>query len=79
MVTWGHAPPMAHIIDGFPIAVWLARAVRSQVLKAEAGYGYCAAKRGYYYGLKFTYSTCAGGGGRYGHRRQRRRKSVMRK
>ncbi|MCB1825410.1 MAG: IS982 family transposase [Candidatus Competibacteraceae bacterium] len=42
-----------HIIDGFPIAVCkLARAVRSQVLKAEAGYGYCAAKREYYYGLK---------------------------
>jgi hypothetical protein len=42
-----------HIIDGFPIAVCkLARAVRSQVLKAEADYGYCAAKREYYYGLK---------------------------
>ncbi|HMQ14103.1 MAG TPA: IS982 family transposase [Candidatus Competibacter phosphatis] len=41
------------IIDGFPIAVCkLARAVRSQVLKAEANYGYCAAKREYYYGLK---------------------------
>ena len=41
------------IIDGFPIAVCkLARAVRSQVLKAEADYGYCAAKREYYYGLK---------------------------
>ena len=42
-----------HIIDGFPIAVCkLARAVRCQVLKAEADYGYCAAKREYYYGLK---------------------------
>lgn len=42
-----------HIIDGFPIAVCkLARAARSQVLKAEADYGYCAAKREYYYGLK---------------------------
>lgn len=42
-----------HIIDGFPIAVCkLARAVRSHVLKAEADYGYCAAKREYYYGLK---------------------------
>ena len=41
------------IVDGFPIAVCkLARAVRSQVLKAEADYGYCAAKREYYYGLK---------------------------
>ena len=41
-----------HIIDGFPIACKLARAVRSQVLKAEADYGYCAAKREYDYGLK---------------------------
>jgi Transposase DDE domain len=42
-----------HIIDGFPIAVCeLARAVRSRVLKAEADYGYCAAKREHYYGLK---------------------------
>ena len=42
-----------HIIDGFPMAVCkLARAVRSPVLKAEADYGYCAAKREYYYGLK---------------------------
>ena len=42
-----------HIIDGFPIAVCkVARAVRSQVLKAEADYGYGAAKRAYYYGLK---------------------------
>jgi len=42
-----------HIIDGFPIAVCKpVRAVRSQVLKAEADYGYCAAKREYYYGLK---------------------------
>ena len=42
-----------HIVDGFPIAVCkLARAVRSQVFKAEADYGYCAAKREYYYGLK---------------------------
>jgi len=41
------------IIDGFPIAVCqLARAVRSQVFKAEADYGYCAAKREYYDGLK---------------------------
>jgi hypothetical protein len=42
-----------HIIDGFPIAVCkLARAGRSHVLKAEADYGSCAAKREYYYGLK---------------------------
>ena len=42
-----------HIIDGFPITVCkLARAVRSQVFKAEADYGYCAAKREYYYSLK---------------------------
>lgn len=42
-----------YIIDGFPIAVCkLARAVRRQVLKAEADYGYCAAKREYDYGLK---------------------------
>jgi hypothetical protein len=42
-----------HIIDGFPIAVCkLARAARSRVLKAAAAYGYCAAKREYYYGLK---------------------------
>ena len=42
-----------YIIDGFPIAVCkLVRAVHSQVLKAEADYGYCAAKREYYYGLK---------------------------
>ena len=41
------------IIDGFPIAVckW-ARAGRSPVLKPEADYGYCAAKREYDYGLK---------------------------
>jgi len=42
-----------HVIDGFPIAVCkLARAPRSQVLKAEADYGYCAAKDEHYYGLK---------------------------
>jgi hypothetical protein len=42
-----------HLIDGFPIAVCkLARAGRSHVLKAEADYGYCAAKRESYYGLK---------------------------
>ena len=42
-----------HSIDGFPIAVCkLTRAGHSQVLKAEANYGYCAAKREYYYGLK---------------------------
>lgn len=41
------------IIDGFPIAVCkLARAPRSRVLKAEADYGYCAAKDEHYYGLK---------------------------
>ncbi|MFZ1641256.1 MAG: hypothetical protein WAV07_07400 [Candidatus Contendobacter sp.] len=40
------------IIDGFPIAVCkLARAVRGQILKAEVDYGYCAAKREYYYSL----------------------------
>jgi hypothetical protein len=42
-----------HIIDGFPITVCkLARASRSRVLKAEAEYGYCAAKDEHYYGLK---------------------------
>jgi IS5 family transposase len=42
-----------HIIDGFPIAVCkLARAPGSKVLKAEADYGYCAAKDEHYYGLK---------------------------
>lgn len=42
-----------HIIDGFPIAVCkLVRAPGSHVLSAEADYGYCAAKREYYYGLK---------------------------
>jgi hypothetical protein len=42
-----------HIVDGFPIAVCkLARAVRGQVLKAEADHGYRAAKRERYYGLK---------------------------
>src|SRR5512143_4286812 len=42
-----------YIIDGFPIAVCkLVRAIHSQVLKAEADYVYCAAKREYYYGLK---------------------------
>ena len=41
------------IIDGFPIQVCkLARAPDSQVLKAAADYGYCAAKDEYYYGLK---------------------------
>ena len=42
-----------HIIDGFPIPVCqLVRAPRSRVLTAEADYGYCAAKKEYYYGLK---------------------------
>lgn len=42
-----------HILDGFPIAICkLARAPSSRVLRAEAAYGYCAAKREYYYGLK---------------------------
>jgi hypothetical protein len=42
-----------HIIDGFPIKVCQrVRAPRSQTLKAEADYGYCAAKDEYYYGLK---------------------------
>lgn len=42
-----------HIIDGFPITVCkLARASRSRVLKTEAEYGYCAAKKEHYYGLK---------------------------
>ena len=42
-----------HIIDGFPITVCkLARASRSRVLKADAEYGYCAAKDEHYYGLK---------------------------
>jgi hypothetical protein len=42
-----------HIIDGFPIKVCQrVRAPRSQNLKVEADYGYCAAKDEYYYGLK---------------------------
>ena len=42
-----------HIIDGFPIPVCqLVRAPRSRVLTAESDYGYCAAKKAYYYGLK---------------------------
>lgn len=42
-----------YIIDGFPIAVCkLVRAPSSQLLKAEANYGYCAAEDEYYYGLK---------------------------
>jgi len=42
-----------HIIDGFPIKVCQrVRAPRSQNLKSEADYGYCAAKDEYYYGLK---------------------------
>lgn len=41
------------VIDGFPIAVCkLARARHAQVLRAEAAYGYCAAKGEHYYGLK---------------------------
>lgn len=53
VVDLGARTADGHIVDGFPIAVCkLARAVRSQVLKAEADYGYCAAKREYYYGLK---------------------------
>jgi hypothetical protein len=52
VVDMGARTADGHIIDGFPIAVCkLARAVRGQVLKAEADYGYCAAKREYYYGL----------------------------
>lgn len=42
-----------HLVDGFPMPVCkLARAGRSRLFKAEAAYGYCAAKREYYYGLK---------------------------
>ena len=42
-----------YIIDGFPIAVCKrVRAPRSRILKGEVGYGYCAAKKEYYYGLK---------------------------
>ena len=53
VVDLGARTAAGHIVDGFPITVCkLARAVRSQVLKAEADYGYCAAKREYYYGLK---------------------------
>lgn len=49
----GATTDACHVLDGFPIAVCkLARAVRSQVLKPEAAYGYCAAKDEYYYGLK---------------------------
>lgn len=49
----GTGPLLGHIIDGFPIAVCkLVRASRSRILEAESGYGYCAAKNEYYYGLK---------------------------
>lgn len=49
----GAATADCHLLDGFPIAVCkLARAPRSQVLKPQATYGYCAAKDEYYYGLK---------------------------
>jgi hypothetical protein len=42
-----------YLIDGFPMPVCkLVRAARSQVFKAEAACGYCAAKDEYYYGLK---------------------------
>jgi hypothetical protein len=42
-----------HVIDGFPISVCKrARAPGSKVLKAEADYGYCAAKDEHYYGLR---------------------------
>lgn len=42
-----------HVIDGFPIPVCqLVRAARSRVLTAESDYGYGAAKKEYYYGLK---------------------------
>ena len=45
----GACPADCHIIDGVPIAVCkLARAPDSQILKAEADYGYCAAKDEYY-------------------------------
>lgn len=53
VTDWGARAAAGPIIDGFPIAVCkLARAARSQVLKAEADYGYCAAKAEYDYGLK---------------------------
>ena len=49
----GGRAAVGHIIDGFPIVVCkLARAVRSQILNAESAFGYCAAKREHYYGLK---------------------------
>ena len=42
-----------HLMDGFPITLCtLARAVGSRVLRAEAAYGSCAAKREHYDGLK---------------------------
>lgn len=42
-----------HVIDGFPIQVChRVRAPRSRILTAESDYGYCAAKKEYYYGLK---------------------------
>lgn len=66
-----------HIVDGFPIAVCkLARAVRSQALKAEADYGYCAAKRERALlrpNSSPPHRFARGGGGHHGHRRQRRR------
>jgi hypothetical protein len=48
----GARPADCPIIDGFPMKVCQrVRAPRSQNLKGEADYGYCAAKDEYYYGL----------------------------
>lgn len=53
VVELGADTAACHLLDGFPMAVCKpARAARSRVLRAEASYGYCAAKDEHYYGLK---------------------------
>src|SRR5512144_2529505 len=53
LMSLGARTANCHIIDGFPIKVCQrVRAQRSQNLKGEADYGYCAAKDEHYYGLK---------------------------
>lgn len=51
-----------HLIDGFPLPVChFRRAHFSRLFAAEAGYGYCAAKRQTYYGFKGHLLISAGG------------------